>query len=148
MEHTIGIETESFTAYYDETQSILFVRYHGQVTPAVSAQYYQWLMSIIKENPERVGSARGSIYDFRDVKEVATSNMSSAQRQSQQVNQQADLQNHPVAVIARDTVQHGQLSVTMKISPQSDRKRIVRSDAEALAFIDAFHRKQEHSPQS
>jgi hypothetical protein len=140
-DHRIHETNEHFTAYYNDSDQVFYVQYHGTVTPAVSARFYQWLIGLLPSYPQEVAQARGSIYDFRDVVDVASTNLSSAQRQSQQINQQADLQNHPVAVIARDRVQQGLLSVTMKISPQSDRKRVVQTEDEALAFIDDFHRK-------
>jgi hypothetical protein len=138
----IEIEHEAFHAHYDFETQILHVCYRTEVTPTISAQFYQWLMSAMREHPTLVSSARGSIYDFRTVENIATSNISSATRQSQQVNQQVDLQNHPVALIARDAVQERLLSVTMKISPQTERKRIVRSEREALAYIDSWHQQQ------
>ncbi|MCL4247347.1 MAG: hypothetical protein KJ065_04255 [Anaerolineae bacterium] len=142
----IKVDTEHYSAHYDAQRLLLFVRYQGALTPAISIQFYQWLIGAIKDNPHLLTEARGSIYDFRAVTELANTNMSSTQRQSQQVNQQVDLQNHPVALIAKDSVQQALLTATMRISPQQDRKKVVRSEAEALAFIDAFHEQQEHQP--
>ena len=122
------------------------MRCKGQLPPATSAQFYQWLIESIKANPHLLTEARGSIYDFRDVTELANANMSSSQRQSQQVNQQVDLQNHPVALIVKDSVQRALLTATMRISPQQDRKRVVQSEAEAMAYIDSFHKQQERQP--
>ncbi len=131
--------SEHIAAYYDEERQILRVKYLGVLTPAVTAEFYQWLGSIIKAQPAKVMTARGSIYDFRDVTEFANSNISSTARQSEQVNQQADLQNHPVAIIAKDAIQSATLTVTMRVSGQQDRKRIVKTEADAIAFIDEFH---------
>ena len=144
MDETVALVrhiSETIAAYYDEERLLLRVKYRGVMTPAVTAEFYGWLVSAIKAHPEKVGHARGSIYDFRDVTEVVNSNISSTARQSEQVNQQIDLHNHPVAIITRDAVQSALLTVTMRLSGQQDRKRIVRTEQEAIAFIDAFHQK-------
>ncbi|MCC6616241.1 MAG: hypothetical protein IT320_22405 [Anaerolineae bacterium] len=143
----IRVDNEHFSANYDFDDRILRVRYKGQLTPALSTHFYQWLIGALKDNPHLITEARGSIYDFRDVSEVANANMSSSQRQSQQVNQQVDLQNHPVALIAKDSVQRALLTATMRISPQHDRKRVVGSEAEAIAYIESFHKQQERQPE-
>lgn len=142
MDETVALVryiSEHIAAYYDEERLILRVKYLGVMTPAVTAEFYQWLGNIIRTNPEKVMTARGSIYDFRDVTEFANSNISSTARQSGQVNQQMDLQNHPVAIIAKDAIQSATLTVTMRVSGQQDRKRIVRTEADAIAFIEEFH---------
>jgi hypothetical protein len=131
--------SDHIAAYYDEERHILRVKYLGIMTPAVTSEFYHWLGSMIKSYPTKVMTSRGSIFDFRDVTEFANSNISSTARQSEQVNQQTDLHNHPVAIIARDAIQSATLTVTMRLSGQQDRKRIVKSEAEALAFIDDFH---------
>jgi hypothetical protein len=66
-------------------------------------------------------------------------NLTSAQRQSQQFNTKADVSNHPVALLVDTFMQEQILQVELKISPQQDRKRIVRSEDEAYAFIASFH---------
>lgn len=139
----IHVDNEHFSVHYDFEERLVRVRYKGQLTPATSAHFYQWLMDAIQANPQLLTEARGSIYDFRDVTELANTNMSSSQRQSRQVNDQVDLHNHPVALIAKDSVQRALLTATMRISPQQDRKRVVGNEAEAIAYIEAFHKQQE-----
>ncbi|MDX2137184.1 MAG: hypothetical protein SF123_03745 [Chloroflexota bacterium] len=143
--HPVQHTSDTVTAYFDEDTRILRIAYHGVMSPAVTAEFYQWLGSVIKQYPAKVVTARGSIYDFRAVTEFANSNISSTQRQSQHVNQQVDLQDHPVAIIAKDALQTALLSATMKITGQQDRKRIVRNEQEAVSFIEAFHRQREPS---
>ena len=142
MDETVALVryiSEHIAAYYDEERQILRVKYVGVMTPAVTSEFYHWLGSVAKSNPDKVLTARGSIYDFRDVTEFANSNISSTARQSEQVNQQLDLQNHPVAIIAKDAIQTATLTVTMRVNGQQDRKRIVKSETDALAFINDFH---------
>lgn len=133
------LESEQVEARYDPETKLLFVAYRGVLTPAVSAQFYRWLGQLLEHSPEEASQARGSIYDFRQVTRIENSNLTSAQRQSQQMNKKADLSHHPVALIAANLYQRELLRLTMQISPQQDRKRIVSSE-EALEFIEHFHR--------
>ncbi len=132
------IETDPFTAWYDTEEGILHVNYRGVLTPEATVQFYRWLGGIIQRNPQEVGRAKGSIYDFRGVTGFDKSNLTSAQRQSKQLNMQVDMSGHPVALLVETALQERILIVELSISPQQDRKRIVRTEAEALAFIDSF----------
>jgi hypothetical protein len=131
-------DTEHFSAHYDTDQRILFVTYRGVLTPQVTIQFYQWLGKMIQNRPELVAEALGSIFDFRQVTEFDHRNLTSAQRQSQQVNTQVDLSHHPVAMIVGSMLQEQILRLELKISPQQTRKRIVRSEEAALTFINRF----------
>jgi hypothetical protein len=141
-------DTDNFSAYYDTDPRILFVTYRGVLTPQVTVQFYQWLGKTIQNRPELVAEAFGSIFDFRQVTEFDNRNLTSAQRQSQQVNTQIDLSHHPVAMIAGSMLQEQILRLELKISPQQTRKRIVRSEEEALAFINSFQSLDEKSSQT
>jgi len=134
------LETEQVQARYDLESKLLRVVYHGVLNPAASAQLYRWLGQLLIDSPEEANQARGSIFDFWQVTRIDNSNLTSAQRQSQQMNERVDLTNHPVALIAANLYQRELLRLTMQISPQQDRKRIVSSEAEALEFIEHFHR--------
>jgi hypothetical protein len=145
------VETEHFSAHYDTEQRILFVTYRGVLTPQVTGQFYQWLVKTIQNRPELVGEALGSIFDFRQVTEFDNRNLTSAQRQSQQVNAQVDLSHHRVAMIAASMLQEQILRLELKISPQQTRKRIFRSEEEAFAFINQVQspeEKPEPTPES
>ena len=143
------IETEHFSAHYDSDQRILFVTYRGILTPQVTAQFYQWLGKMIQSHPHLVGEALGSIFDFRQVTKFDNRNLTSAQRQSQQVNAQVDLSHHRVAMIAANMLQEQILRLELKISPQQTRKRIFRSEEEAFAFINQSQSvKEEPTPES
>jgi hypothetical protein len=137
------LETEQVTGYYEADQHILFVTYRGVLTPDVTAQVYRWLGELIQNGPDPLDRVRGSIYDFRQVTTFDNRNLTSAQRQSQHLNHKVDVSNIPVALIAGSLYQEEILRVTMKITAQpahDERRRIVKSDAEALAFIDQFNK--------
>jgi hypothetical protein len=141
------LETENVTASYDPQTGLLFVTYRGVMTPDVTVAFYRWLGDLIKTaSPDDLMKARGSIYDFRQVKQFAASNISTAQRQSQQVNHAADMSHIPVALITESLLQTEWVRVTMKIMPDQDRKRVVKSMEEAVAFIDQFHARRAPEP--
>lgn len=137
--HSLGFETEHFTAFYDEESRILFVTYRDALTPSISAQFYRWLGQTAQNHPDKVLTARGSIFDFREVTSFGSGNLTSVQRQSQQIGHKMELSNHPVALIAKTVYQQEMLRLTMQITQKQDRKRIVSSVDEALAFINEFH---------
>jgi hypothetical protein len=132
-------DAENFSAWYDDEQKILHVVYKGVLTPDTTTQFYRWLGELIQRRPADVVRARGSIYDFRQVTGFDSRNLTSAQRQSQQLNTKADMSSHPVALLVDTRLQEQILHVELKISPQQDRKRIVHSEDEAYAFIASFH---------
>jgi hypothetical protein len=138
-------DTDQFSAWYDDESLILYVVYKGVLTPDVTSQMYRWLGDVIQRRPADVVRARGSIYDFRQVTGFDSRNLTSAQRQSQQFNNKVDVTNHPVALLVDTLFQEQILRVELKISPQQDRKRLVRSEAEALDFILNFHPTEEEA---
>jgi len=139
------IDTEQFSAWYDDETLVLYVVYKGVLSPDVTAQMYRWLGEVIQRRPADVVRAKGSIYDFRQVTGFDSRNLTSAQRQSQQFNNKVDVTNHPVALLVDTFLQEQILRVELKISPQQDRKRMVHSEAEALAFIASFHPTEEEA---
>lgn len=134
------LEEKQITAYYDAESRILHVAYRGILSSAVSAQFYSWLGAAIAQFPEEVNRAWGSIYDFRDVTQFDNANLFSTQRQSKTLNQQTDFSNHPVAMLVANNIQEEYVRMTMTITPGQNRKRIVFSPEEGLAFIEIFHR--------
>ena len=52
----------------------------------------------------------------------------------------------PVALITGTPLQTEWVRVTMKIMPDQDRKRVVKTMDEAIAFIDEFHQKRVSPP--
>ncbi len=133
------LERDNFTLWYDTDERVLHVRYRGTLSPETTRAFYTELGGVIQRNPLEVGRALGSIYDFRDVSQFESRNLTAAQRQSQDLNSRFELANHPVAVLVGTRLQESILRVELSISPQQNRKRVVWSEAEGLAFINAFH---------
>jgi hypothetical protein len=134
------LEEKQVTAYYDPETHILHVAYRNILSPEVSTQFYGWLLAGIMQFPNEISQARGSVYDFRAVTQFDNASLSSTQRDSKIINQQADFSKHPVALLIANPIQEEYVRLTIAITPGSNRKRVVYSPEEALAFIEIFHR--------
>ena len=139
----VPLDNENVHAIYDNETKLLLVTYKGILSPQVTNEFYTWVFGIMKENPTLIMEARGSIFDFRDVKDFVNSNLSTVRKQSQTVNQNVEARNHPVALLVKTTLQERMVAVTLKLTPQNDRKKIVFSMDEAKEYITAWHKKQE-----
>jgi hypothetical protein len=135
------LETANVIAHFDEEDSVLRITYIGQVTPDVTESVYSWIGRLIVSSGGNVGLARGSIYDFRQVTDFVNRNLSTAQRESSQLSRKVDVSNHPVALLVDTFYQEQFVRLSMKVSKQDNRKRIVHSEADALTYIDEFHLK-------
>lgn len=137
------LETPEVTAYYDQEQRIVFITYTETLTPEISKAVYEWANRIA--TPDEVARTRGSIYDFRPVKKFNLGNLSVVQQKSSQLNRKEDFSNHAVALIVDSFYQESMVRTTMHVTTGQERKRIVHSMEEALAFIDSFHKKRSTS---
>jgi hypothetical protein len=137
------LDTETVRAEYNAETKILCVTYFGILSPDVTNQYYGWLIPIMQNHPHLVTEARGSIYDFRQVTDFRSSNITTARKQSQTASQSAELKNHPVALVVETPLQERMVSVMMKLTEQTDRKKLVSSVEEAQDYITAWHKTHE-----
>ena len=138
------LEAPEVTGYYDEAQRIVFITYSETLTPDVSKLVYDWAARLAVDT-EEVAKSRGSIYDFRPVKKFNLGNLAVVQQKSTQLNRKDDFSNHAVALIVDSFYQESMVRTTMHVTPGQDRKRIVHSMEEALAFVDSFHNKRRTS---
>lgn len=140
----VPLDNENVHATYDEEAKLLLVTYKGILSPQVTNEFYSWVFALMKEQPTLIFEARGTIFDFTQVKDFENSNISAARKQSQNVSsQQAEAKNHPVALLVKTALQERMVAVTLKLTPQNDRKKIVYSMEDAKDYIAAWHKKQE-----
>ncbi len=132
------LHTDNVDGFFDEETRILRVKYRGMVTAQVTREVYAWIGRLIVAAHGNVQLALGSIYDFREVTQFDSLTLSTTQRGSQTVNRDAELRYHPVALIVKTPFQREYVRLTMKVSPQEDRKKIVETPEDAEAFIHAF----------
>lgn len=142
------LDTSQVKGRFDPEDGILYVSYHGILTPDVTRVVYGWLVELIQQANGDISIARGSVYDFRDVTDFDAHNLTSVQRQSAQVQNQVDLQNHPVALVVESMKQEQFVKLFMKLTAQEDRKRIVHSVEGGLQFIKLFLARVKQSEQT
>lgn len=136
------LDTPYVTGYFDEEDKLLKVTYRGTLTSEVTNTVYRWLAQLISASAGDISGARGSIYDFRELTAIDMSNLLAAQQNSTHLNVKFDMRNHPVALIVGTDEQRDFVKLTMHVTPEETRKKIVTSIVEAQQFIDEFHQNQ------
>ena len=129
--------SEQATAYYNEEQHIIWVTYSGVLGADVTVQVYDWLNRLILAIG--VDQIYGQIFDFSAVTEFQESNLQTARKTSKRMNIKVDTSHIPVALVVGNFYQEEILSGPMRVEAGHIRKRIVHSEAEALAFIEAWN---------
>lgn len=137
------LSTPQVRAYYDPAEHIVHVVYQSEVTPQVTKEVYSWTADLAQKVPP--GTVRGAIYDFRATTQFVAANISTVQRESRTLNSKVNMSNIPVALIVTTLMQEQMVRVGMKITPEENRKRIVKSEEEALSFIQQWHARS-HPP--
>jgi hypothetical protein len=132
-----ALDTPEVSAHFDEELRIIMIKYGSQITPQVTATTYQWLF-MISEMPE-IMKARGSIYDFSEVKTFSVGNLSAVKDNSAKFNNEDPrLKNHPVALIIGNNYQRQAVMASLGVTQQQKRKKIVTSRDQALLFIKSW----------
>lgn len=138
MELPPPLHTPLVTTQFDERTRILIVRYKNELTAESTHQLYSWMFDAIQQ----VGViARGTIYDFSDVRKFTRQNMSATQKSSFNMNAKVDLSAMPVAMVAKTIMQEQHIMIILNATPDQDRKKIVKSIEEGIQFIEDFHKK-------
>ncbi len=131
------MDSDDLTVYFDEATSIAWAIYRGPMTASLTIRAYQAMAEIVSV----IGAEAiyGAIFDFREVTNFESYTLSTVMRESKKANMKFDFSHVPVALLVGSGLQEQMVRVTLKVSPQDFRKRIVRSEAEAKAFIDEWH---------
>lgn len=131
------LEIDQATVYFDESRLILRVAYTGSLGAEVTVQVYDWIDQLIKLIG--VEAIHGEIFDFSGVTEFQESNLQTARKTSKRMNIRVDTSNIPVALIAKTFYQEEMLRGAMQIPKEHARKRIVKTEEEAYAFINEWN---------
>lgn len=132
-----SIDEANVSAYFDADQAVAFVTYRGNIGADESRTAYQWLTQLIDTLGEN--AIRGEVFDFSKVRMFTTDNLLEARRHSRRLNLALTEHAFPVAMIISTAMHEEILRGPMQVVPENTRKRIVRSDEEAIAFIDLWH---------
>lgn len=137
----MSLEQDNLFAHFDEVKRMAFIVYQNALTPQVTTVAYEWLNHLV----ETTTDIRACFFDFQQVRRFESSNITSAQRRSENLNREHDISKIPVALVVDNAYQEQMVKTTLKMSPQQDRKRIVRSYAEGFQFVQAFHDEHQHT---
>lgn len=137
------LNTSTLKITLDTRNMVVLVSYHKELNAENTMLMYGWLMEAFYKYGN-IG-VRGIVYDFTDVQKFTPSNLISTQRGSMAINSQLDLSRMPVAMIVKSVMQEQQVSIAMNITPGEQRKRIVHNMAQAMMFINDFHRNSAQS---
>ncbi|MDX2076926.1 MAG: hypothetical protein SFZ02_10875 [bacterium] len=132
------LNTPTLKITYDSRNQVILVSYHRELTAESTMQMYKWLFDSVQRRG--IAGIRGVVYDFCDVQKFTMSNLISTQKGSMAINARVDLSRMPVAMIVKSVSQEQQVGIAMNITPGEQRKRIVHNMAQALMFINDFHK--------
>jgi hypothetical protein len=132
-------ETKNILCRYDPLTRIMHIRYNETSLPEDAINGYAWALRIF--DVVDVNTIRGSIFDFRRITMFHLSTLNTTRTQSIRMNRSVDLSSHPVALLIKTIYQEKMLGISKAVTPGEDRKRIVRSEDEAVKFLNAWNNK-------
>lgn len=132
------LEIERAYAYLDEETRIIRIKYNGNLDGQTSTQVYTWLNGVVQALG--IEAIAGEIFDFREVREFLPDNIMEARKKSRGMNLRNDTSSMPVVMIVKDFYQEEILRGPMQNLPENPRKRIVRTEEEALTFIQEWNK--------
>jgi hypothetical protein len=135
------LDHEFVSGYYDEETRVLVVNYHKWLSSEITDLVYAWIARIITNDFDIIARSRGCIFDFSEVKKFDLDNLVATNQNSISFNSKFDMRTIPIGLITKTKPQHDYVSLTMKITPDEERKKIVETLEEAHAFINDFHHK-------
>jgi hypothetical protein len=131
------LHTKSVTVLYDEERRLIYMAYRGTLTSYLTIQAYDWLGQFFKQTPPH--ETRGTIVDFRAVEQFPNTNSLTTQNQDSRLYGQIDMSRHATALLVENTDQREHADLAISLSDNARCKRVVSSEAEALAFINQWN---------
>lgn len=134
------LSRDDVTCHYDLTEHLVFITYFGEITPEVTTAVYGWIPQAFTNNDIKL--VRGSVFNFCHVTRFNNANLGSVRKTSSNLNAKFDMSHVAVALLVGNMRQEKMVKVAMKVTPQEERKRIVKSYQDAYAFIEGFQVKR------
>lgn len=134
MDEVPRLETEHVSAYYNVEDQTAWVQYKGVLGSEATQKVYQWMGAMVIAFHGKL-TVKQAIFDFRLVTGFNHENMGVARAESRKLNQSFDFSFLPVALIVANDEQAQIVAFTLKVSGQTERSRIVRSEDEAKDFF-------------
>jgi len=134
------LATPNASARYDEERNVVWVTYTGLLDAGATASVYRWLAEFFEARDNQ--SIDGEVFDFRKVDTFGPDNLFEARKKSRGFNLKQDVSTLPVAMICANFYQEEILRGPMQNVPENNRKTIVKTEAEALTFIENWHKER------
>ena len=141
MDIVCVLEKDGFAAYLDDETKIPHVTYPAHLTPEVTINMYKWFGGLIDKHG--IDNLCGCIFDFSNVEKFHPANFRTARAESRKINLKADLGKFPVAFVVEDMKQEQMLRVSMRLTQNPARLRIMYSIESAVAFIQDWYKNLE-----
>jgi archaellin len=139
-DNSLILNTENASAWYDSDKHNFTATYYGAVTPIVTADVYRTIGAVFENYGTE--NVRGGIFDFRHISHFENANLNTVRRNSSSLNFNYDMSHIAVPLIVGTVMQERMVMVSLKITPQEERKRIVHNSEEALNFVEEFYAKR------
>ncbi|MCI0712881.1 MAG: hypothetical protein L0154_22180 [Chloroflexi bacterium] len=133
------MEHDGLDAYYDDSLKLARVTYPSELNARTTIRMYRWF----EEMTAVVGlsNVKGGLFNFCAVTHFHPNNLRAAQRESKKINEKMDLKYFANAFIVQDLRQEQMVRISMKLTQNSDRLRIVHSEHDGIQFIENWHKK-------
>lgn len=134
------LNESNVTGYFDSDTRIFHVHYKGILNAETTNKAYGWLFTqgTVVGGIENI---HAFIFDFTQVDKFRRDNTFASKRQSQTARVNIDLSRVPAALVVKNIYQEQMVLLSTKVNDVEERTRICKSHAEAMTFIDIFHRK-------
>lgn len=127
------------TGYFDSQKRIFYISYRNTLDAETSLNAYSWLF--VQGGLVGLENIYAFIFDFTQVQKFEKDNTLTTKRQSQTARAAVDLSRIPAALIVKTVYQEQMVLLSTKVNDVEERTRIVKSQAEAMSFIEQFHAK-------
>lgn len=127
------------SGYFDAQKRIFHVNYTGVLDAEATNKAYSWLFTqgTVVGGVENIYAF---IFDFTKVSKFRRDNTFATKRQSQTAKVSVDLRRIPAALVVSNIYQEQMVLLSMKVNDVEERTKICKSHAEAMTFIELFHR--------
>lgn len=131
------LNTNEVEASYDLEKKSAYIKYKGVLGAKATKQIYQWISAMVTVFSGQL-ILHQVTFDFREVTAFDETNLGAAREESKKLHQSFALDFLPAALIAANEQQAEVLRLSLKVSGQQARSKIVFSEAEAEAFFEEW----------
>jgi hypothetical protein len=132
------LQNEYIRASFDEERHLIRVVYSEELPIEVPVLFYRWLESLVEAVD--IKTVRGGTFDLRKTKNIHPQILGRTSKESRAANRKTDMSHVPIAFIVETLYQSEVARILIHLTPQPERRHIVKSEEEALRFIDEWNK--------